>query len=103
MNHYLVNITGYLYVCRDLWQNERPPIADNCQPALASLIRHCWCANPSKRPDFSEIVTILEKFDECAKDGQPLPAPSSGLVSRRLILGRFKGCIPLSSSIPVYA
>ncbi|KAF9611014.1 hypothetical protein IFM89_026320 [Coptis chinensis] len=83
-------------------KNERPPLPDNCQPALGSLIKHCWAANPSKRPDFTDIVSILEKFDECVKDGLPLPS-HAGLVSRSLILERFKGCISISSSIPVYA
>ncbi|KAL3596081.1 hypothetical protein D5086_007718 [Populus alba] len=42
-------------------KNERPPLPASCQPALAHLIKRCWAANPSKRPDFSYIVSALEK------------------------------------------
>ncbi|KAK9091976.1 hypothetical protein Syun_026887 [Stephania yunnanensis] len=83
-------------------KNERPPLPDNCQPVLASLIKRCWSSNPAKRPDFSYIVSVLEKYDECVKDGLPLPT-RSGFVSPNIILKRFKGCISLSSSIPVNA
>ncbi|GLU15636.1 hypothetical protein SLE2022_321090 [Rubroshorea leprosula] len=83
-------------------KNERPPLPASCQPALAHLIKRCWAANPSKRPDFSDIVSALEKYDECVKDGLPLTS-HSGLVSRNAILERLKGCISTSSSIPVHA
>ncbi|KAK6133268.1 hypothetical protein DH2020_033029 [Rehmannia glutinosa] len=82
-------------------KNERPPLPASCQPALAHLIKRCWAANPSKRPDFSEIVCALEKYDECVKEGQPLTL-HSGLVSRNAILERLKECV-MSSSIPVQA
>ncbi|KAG5234722.1 hypothetical protein OIU76_026002 [Salix suchowensis] len=82
-------------------KNERPPLPASCQPALAHLIKRCWAANPSKRPDFSFIVSALEKYDECVKEGLPL-ASHSGLVSRNAILERLKGCISMSSSVPVH-
>lgn len=83
-------------------QNERPPLPASCQPALAHLIKRCWAPNPSKRPDFSDIVSALEKYDECVKEGLPL-THHSRLVSRNAILERLKGCVSLSSSIPVHA
>ncbi|CAL5409402.1 unnamed protein product [Camellia sinensis] len=84
--------------------NERPPLPASCQPALAHLIKRCWAANPSKRPDFSYIVSTLEKYDECVKEGLPLTS-HSGLVSRNVHLECFKGCIVSmsSSSIPVHS
>ncbi|MBA0598857.1 hypothetical protein Gorai_005100 [Gossypium raimondii] len=82
--------------------NERPPLPESCQPALAHLIKRCWAANPAKRPDFSDIVSTLEKYDECVKEGLPLTS-HSGLVSRNVILERLKGCVSMSSSIPVQA
>lgn len=83
-------------------QNERPPMPASCQPALAHLIKRCWAANPSKRPDFSDIVSALEKYDECVKEGLPL-THHSGLVSRNVI-ERLKGCVSMSSSsVPVQA
>ncbi|XP_004293346.1 PREDICTED: serine/threonine-protein kinase HT1-like isoform 2 [Fragaria vesca subsp. vesca] len=83
-------------------KNERPPLPASCQPALAHLIKRCWAPNPSKRPDFSDIVSALEKYDECVKEGLPL-THHSRLVSRNAILERLKGCVSLSSSIPVHA
>ncbi|KAJ7967761.1 Serine/threonine protein kinase [Quillaja saponaria] len=83
-------------------KNERPPMPASCQPALAHLIKRCWAANPSKRPDFCDIVSALEKYDECVKEGLPL-THHSGLVSRNVILERLKGCVSMSSSIPVHA
>ncbi|KAG8385798.1 hypothetical protein BUALT_Bualt03G0082700 [Buddleja alternifolia] len=83
-------------------KNERPPLPGSCQPALAHLIKCCWAANPSKRPDFSEIVSALQKYDECVKEGHPLTR-HSGLVSRNAIFGRLKGCVSMTSSIPVNA
>ncbi|GMN36441.1 hypothetical protein TIFTF001_006017 [Ficus carica] len=83
-------------------KNERPPLPASCQPALAHLIKRCWAANPSQRPDFSDIVSVLEKYDECVKEGLPLTYHSR-LVSRNAILERLKGCVSMSSSIPVHA
>ncbi|KAG6776741.1 hypothetical protein POTOM_016528 [Populus tomentosa] len=83
-------------------KNERPPLPASCQPALAHLIKRCWAANPSKRPDFSFIVSALEKYDECVKEGLPLTS-HSGLVNRNVILERLKGCVSMSSSVTVHA
>ncbi|KAJ0017484.1 hypothetical protein Pint_09717 [Pistacia integerrima] len=83
-------------------KNERPPLPASCQPVLAHLIKRCWAANPSKRPDFSDIVSALEEYDECVKEGLPLTSHSR-LVSRNVILERLKGCVSMSSSIPVHA
>ncbi|GAB4826520.1 Serine/threonine-protein kinase ht1 [Ancistrocladus abbreviatus] len=83
-------------------KNQRPLLPASCQPALAHLIRRCWAADPSKRPDFSYIVSALEEYDECVKEGLPLPSHKR-LVSRNIIVNRFKGCISTSSSIPVHA
>ncbi|XP_047317133.1 serine/threonine/tyrosine-protein kinase HT1 isoform X2 [Impatiens glandulifera] len=83
-------------------KNERPPLPSSCQPALAHLIKRCWDANPAKRPDFGYIVSTLEKCDECVREGLPLTS-HSGFVSRNVILERLKGCVSMSSSIPVQA
>ncbi|KAL8091153.1 serine/threonine/tyrosine-protein kinase HT1-like isoform X1 [Apium graveolens] len=86
-------------------KNERPPIPASCQPALAHLIKRCWAANPAKRPDFSYIVSALEKYDECVREGLPLTL-HLGLNSRNATLERLMGCVFLSSSsssIPVHS
>lgn len=82
-------------------KNERPPLPASCQPALAQLIKRCWAANPSKRLDFTDIVSALEKYDECIKEGLPLTLHSR-LVSRNAILERLKGCVSLSSSVIIH-
>ncbi|KAK9681458.1 hypothetical protein RND81_10G003900 [Saponaria officinalis] len=89
-------------------KNARPPLPASCQPALAHLIKRCWSANPNKRPDFSYIVSALEEYDSCVKEGLPLPSHRR-LVRRNAqhaIVDRFKGCVisfnpSSSSSIPV--
>ncbi|KAL4562984.1 hypothetical protein LXL04_027015 [Taraxacum kok-saghyz] len=84
-------------------KNERPPLPASCQPALAHLIKRCWAAEPSKRPDFTEIVQALEKYDECVREGLPLTL-HSGLISKNMIMDRLKCCVAMSSnSIPVHA
>lgn len=91
------------------WQNERPPLPASCQPALAHLIKRCWSENPSKRPDFSNIVAVLEKYDECVKEGLPLTSHASLTKTKNAILDRLKGCVSSisspfsSSSVPVNA
>ncbi|XP_076959447.1 serine/threonine/tyrosine-protein kinase HT1-like [Bidens hawaiensis] len=84
-------------------KNERPPVPASCQPALAHLIKQCWAAEPSKRPDFTEIVQALEKYDECVREGLPLTL-HSGLINKNVILDRLKCCVATNSnSIPVHA
>ncbi|XP_065014077.1 serine/threonine/tyrosine-protein kinase HT1-like isoform X1 [Musa acuminata AAA Group] len=83
-------------------KNLRPPLSTTCSPVLNNLIKSCWSANPAKRPDFSYIVSVLEKFDECLQEGLPV------LVQQELRIGNsllklFKGCIAPASSIPVQA
>ncbi|KAG4956306.1 hypothetical protein JHK84_042282 [Glycine max] len=100
----LWELTTALLPFQGMTPNERPPLPASCQPALARLIKRCWSANPSKRPDFSDIVSTLEKYDECVKEGLALSHHhSSGLVSRNVIIERIKGCVSMSSSIPVHA
>ncbi|KAL4205019.1 hypothetical protein AMTRI_Chr01g112650 [Amborella trichopoda] len=45
-------------------KNARPPLPANCPLALGRFIRRCWSSNPDKRPDFEEIVSILESYNE---------------------------------------
>ncbi|KAF3781391.1 Serine/threonine-protein kinase [Nymphaea thermarum] len=45
-------------------KNARPPIPATCPAAISSLINHCWASNPDKRPQFDEIVPILEDYVE---------------------------------------
>jgi len=40
----------------------RPTIPKNINPKLAELLLRCWKADPSERPDFSEITTVLQEI-----------------------------------------
>ncbi|OVA07753.1 Protein kinase domain [Macleaya cordata] len=48
----------------------RPVIPADCPPALRALIEQCWASNPEKRPEFWQIVKVLEQFESSlAHDG----------------------------------
>ncbi|KAK4756155.1 hypothetical protein SAY87_006282 [Trapa incisa] len=41
----------------------RPEIPKDCPPSLQALIEQCWSLHPHKRPDFWQIVKVLEEFE----------------------------------------
>ncbi|CAI7876593.1 unnamed protein product [Closterium sp. NIES-53] len=41
----------------------RPTIPGICPRDLARIMQRCWAADPSKRPDMGEVVTLLGKVD----------------------------------------
>ncbi|KAL7098555.1 hypothetical protein ACP275_09G024400 [Erythranthe tilingii] len=45
-------------------KNARPPLPSSCPTAFRNLINRCWSSNPDKRPQFDEIVGILERYSE---------------------------------------
>ncbi|KAK8505843.1 hypothetical protein V6N12_042868 [Hibiscus sabdariffa] len=48
----------------------RPIIPKNTNPKLAELLERCWQLDPTLRPDFSEIIEILQQI---AKEIKPKP------------------------------
>ncbi|KAG2600675.1 probable LIM domain-containing serine/threonine-protein kinase DDB_G0286997 [Panicum virgatum] len=59
-------------------KNVRPAIPTNCPAPVRLLIEQCWTSHPEKRPDFSQIVQILEKFKTVLeRDGTLDNMPSS--------------------------
>jgi Protein tyrosine and serine/threonine kinase len=42
----------------------RPTIPKNVNPKLAALIEQCWQQDPTKRPDFAEILEILQHLSK---------------------------------------
>lgn len=53
-----------------LVQGLRPEIPKDCPLALQSLIEQCWSQHPDKRPEFWQIVKVLEEFESSfARDG----------------------------------
>jgi len=44
-------------------QNLRPDIPDNCPPRLAQLLLDCFSREPSKRPEWKEILVTLDETE----------------------------------------
>ncbi|KAK1296230.1 Serine/threonine-protein kinase HT1 [Acorus calamus] len=82
-------------------KNLRPQLSEKSSPVVNNLIKNCWSANPSKRPDFIYILSVLETYDRCLKDG--LPYSHRELTRKNLLVNGIKGCIKFSSSTTVHA
>ncbi|KAG4959907.1 hypothetical protein AAZX31_13G162900 [Glycine max] len=51
-------------------KNARPVIPSDCPPAMRALIEQCWSLHPDKRPEFWQVVKVLEQFESSlAHDG----------------------------------
>ncbi|XP_047310944.1 serine/threonine-protein kinase STY13-like [Impatiens glandulifera] len=59
-------------------QNLRPEIPRCCPSGLANVMRRCWDANPDKRPEMEEAVTMLEAIDTSKGGGMIPPGQSQG-------------------------
>nr|DAD41731.1 TPA_asm: hypothetical protein HUJ06_016054 [Nelumbo nucifera] len=62
----------------------RPTIPKNTHPKLADLLERCWQQDPTLRPDFSEIIEILQHLTkEVGDDGEDRrkDKSSSGFLS----------------------
>lgn len=44
-------------------QNVRPAVPKGCPPAMRALIEQCWSVQPDKRPEFWQVVKVLEQFE----------------------------------------
>ncbi|KAL0735132.1 hypothetical protein Bca4012_011342 [Brassica carinata] len=44
-------------------KNLRPTIPGDCPAAMKALIERCWSVAPDKRPDFWQVVKVLEQFE----------------------------------------
>lgn len=53
-------------------QNLRPDIPRCCPSSLANVMKRCWDANPDKRPEMAEVVSMLEAIDT-SKGGGMIP------------------------------
>ncbi|RAL44792.1 hypothetical protein DM860_003551 [Cuscuta australis] len=43
-------------------KNLRPKISEDCPEAMKALIERCWSVHPKKRPEFWQIVKVLQHF-----------------------------------------
>ncbi|KAL9243607.1 hypothetical protein vseg_017476 [Gypsophila vaccaria] len=51
-------------------KNLRPEFPKDCPSAMRALIEQCWSTNPDKRPEFWQLVKVLEEFElSLAHDG----------------------------------
>ncbi|KAL5199580.1 hypothetical protein ABZP36_020783 [Zizania latifolia] len=84
-------------------KNLRPPLSSSCLPVLNNLIKRCWSANPARRPEFSYIVSVLEKYDHCVREGVPVMAHQELRLWNSFAKIFRMGCITNNLSIPVHA
>ncbi|KAJ4907890.1 Protein kinase superfamily protein [Raphanus sativus] len=45
-------------------KNIRPAVPGDCPVAMKALIEQCWSVAPDKRPEFWQIVKVLEEFED---------------------------------------
>jgi len=43
---------------------QRMEIPEHCPPVLAQIMKRCWLEDPAKRPDFSEILDLLDSAND---------------------------------------
>ncbi|KAF7103005.1 hypothetical protein CFC21_104047 [Triticum aestivum] len=84
-------------------KNLRPPLSSSCPPLLNNLIKRCWSANPARRPEFSYIVSVLDKYDHCVKDGTPMMVHQELRIWSSFAKIFRMGCISNNLSIPVHS
>uniref|UniRef100_A0A7N0V9B1 non-specific serine/threonine protein kinase n=1 Tax=Kalanchoe fedtschenkoi TaxID=63787 RepID=A0A7N0V9B1_KALFE len=59
----------------------RPTIPKSTHPKLIELLHRCWLKDPSLRPDFTEIIEILERIAKEVQDGERKEKSSGGFLS----------------------
>ncbi|GKA38345.1 serine-threonine/tyrosine-protein kinase catalytic domain-containing protein [Tanacetum coccineum] len=55
----------------------RPPIPKQAHPDIVGLLEQCWQQDPSLRPEFSEIITILLNLSNMISNGPGTNATST--------------------------
>lgn len=48
-----------------MFQNIRPVIPSECPPVMQALIEQCWSTQPGERPEFWQVVKVLEQLESC--------------------------------------
>lgn len=78
-------------------KNARPPFPPNCPLAFSHLINQCWSTNPDKRPQFKEIVSILENYTDSLEQ-DPAFFSYYKPVQQQSLLGCFPRCMAVRKS-----
>uniref|UniRef100_A0A0E0LJB7 Protein kinase domain-containing protein n=1 Tax=Oryza punctata TaxID=4537 RepID=A0A0E0LJB7_ORYPU len=74
-------------------RDARPPLSPSCPPAINSLIERCWSTEPARRPEFKNIVSVLESYDRCLRQGLPLvPLPEPSPLASLLGALKMRSC-----------
>lgn len=64
-------------------QNLRPEIPRCCPSSMANVMKRCWDANPEKRPEMDDVVSMLEAIDTSRGGGMiPVDQPQGCLCFR---------------------
>ncbi|KAI9395496.1 hypothetical protein POPTR_005G246500v4 [Populus trichocarpa] len=66
-------------------QGLRPSIPSHSHPKLAELLERCWQQDPSLRPDFSEIVELLQQLDRMVADERQDKQKGKSPRARRVV------------------
>ena len=85
-----------LQVIGKLENGERLPLPPGCPPNLYSVMRQCWAYEPSKRPTFQDLKTIMSEEYQHAMNGTEsssslMPntiSPSSGNLNNSSVAGQ---------------
>ena len=48
-------------ICRNICDNNRPPIPKSVSPELKALITSCWAQDPNVRPSFTQIMEAMRR------------------------------------------
>ncbi|KAG5106968.1 hypothetical protein JHK82_043938 [Glycine max] len=68
-------------------RNSRPIIPSHCPHVLSGLIKQCWELKPEKRPEFCQIVRVLEQLDQGCSFLPPKKLKQHPLSLRKWING----------------
>lgn len=58
----------------------RPTIPKDCPPTMNALIEQCWSLHPDKRPDFWQVVKVLEQFESSLTSEGTLSLTSHNVI-----------------------
>ncbi|VVB04579.1 unnamed protein product [Arabis nemorensis] len=76
-------MTPYQAAFAVMQRNIRPVIPSDCPAAMKELIEQCWSEETDERPEFWQIVKVLEQFDKSLKSKGRLDLMPSQICPER--------------------